>query len=123
MLKIFDKFGSHAFAVGFLRRAENGGRMIRSGYPNGFVAVEEFAPVLGEPKIAPEHGLGSGGAQADDNVGLDNKYFSVKPRSAGLDLTGGGFFVQTTLATALPMKVLHNIGNVDVVARYSGFVE
>jgi hypothetical protein len=123
MLQVFDKFGSHAFAVALLRRAKNGRRMIRSSDPFDLATVKELAAVLSEPEIASEHALGGGSAEADHNVGLDNEYFSVKPWAAGLDLTRGGLFVQTTLAAGFPTKVLHNIGNVDGVARYSGFAK
>jgi hypothetical protein len=123
VLKVFDKFGSHAFAVGLLRRAENGRWMIGSRDPFDLVAMEEFTAMLGEPEIAAEHGLRGSSAEADNDVGFDNEYFGVKPRSAGFDLTRGGFLVETTLAAGLPPKVLHNVGNVDVVARYSSFVE
>ena len=96
--------------------------MIRSSDPFNLVATEEFAAVPGQPEIAANQGLGGSCAEADDNVGFDHEYFSVKPRSAGLDLARRRFFVQTTLATGLPTKVLYDIGNVDVLARYPGFV-
>lgn len=123
MVKVFDELRAHAVAIFFLRRAENGRRMVRGGQPGGTLALEEFTSMLGEPEVATEQRLGSRCAHANNDLWFDDKNLCVEPGFAGVDLAPGWFLVEAAFASWLPPEMLHGVGDVDIVARNSGMIQ
>ena len=69
----------------------------RPGEP-GLVERQQLPAVLGDPERRPEQRLGRGGAQADDELGLDHAR-ARRPATAGRrDVLGPGRLVQPPLA-------------------------
>jgi len=77
------------------------------------LGMNEFTSTLSHPKIFPEQHLRRGGAEANDHLGMQSGNLSIKPRPARRDLRGARFLVYASLAALLPIKMLHDIGNVD----------
>jgi hypothetical protein len=64
----------------------------------------------------PEDGLSGGGAQADDHSWMDLRDLRLEPGSAGLYFSSRGLFVDAPLASFLEFKMLHSVGEIDLLA-------
>ena len=64
-------------------------------------------------------------SKTNDDLRFDERDLVLKPREAGANLARVRRFMQTTRRTCLsrPLEVLHRVGDVDVVAIDSSFVE
>src|SRR5262249_18811173 len=68
-------------------------------------------------------GLGRGRAEADDDPRLHERDLGLKPPVARVDLHGVRLRVDPSLAARLPLEVLHDVRDVDLVTRDLGFLE
>jgi hypothetical protein len=82
---------------------------------------EEPSALLCDAKVLAQQGLGRRRAQAHDRRWLNDEDLGLQPRSAGFDLAGTRLFMQPAFSAWLPAKVLHDIGNVHVVAFETRF--
>ena len=64
-------------------------------------------------EVAAEQGLGSGGAQADDDVGLDSGDLGLQPGYARGYLFPVWALVNPPLASRRPLEVLDHVGDVN----------
>ncbi len=62
--------------------------MHRCGDVPASFAFEKFAPIPQDAILLTDQRPGRGGAQADDDAGLDLRQFGIQPR-----LAGGNFFI------------------------------
>ena len=92
----------------------------RSG---GVIRWDDLSAVAHDFGGAAESELRGGGAEADQQVGLNEREFRFGPRAAGGDFAGAGLGVDATLATGLPFEVFYGVGDVADVAVDAGFFE
>src|SRR5215813_14243495 len=102
-----------------MRRGQHAGRQ-RRGDP--------LAAAHGDPEALAEQRLRRGGAEADQDPGLDALQLGLQPGAAGLDLDLVRLAVNAALPRpALPLEVLHHVGDVGPTAvdsrRLQGLVE
>src|SRR5688572_27977921 len=95
MKQIIGKFGTHSISIRLLRRAKYRRRVIGRHKPRGILRLKESAAMLGNAKLAAKHRLSGRRSQADDDLRLDNENLRMQPGLAGLNLSRGGFFVQS----------------------------
>jgi len=89
--------------------AQDRGRVHRSHHQGRELKLQKLAAMLGDPEIAAEQRLGRSGAQADDNLRLQEGDFRIKPRAAGGNLSGIALFVDAALAAGFPLRVFHGM--------------
>ena len=81
-------FGGRALVAG---RAQHGRRMHGREYRRRPFRFDRRAALLHHAERAAEQDLGGGGAEADDELRLDDVDFGLQPRAARGDLARGGF--------------------------------
>ena len=72
----------------------------------GEVRLDGNASVLADPELTAEQRLGSGGAEADEYLRLQQRELGVQPRPAGGDLGGVRLLVDPSLARGCHLKCL-----------------
>jgi hypothetical protein len=84
----------------------------RGGAPLG----GEKLSAIGEDanRVGVEHGLSSGGAEANDELGFERAQFGFQPGAAGGNFAGVGFLVQSAFAAQLPLEVLDGVRDVEL---------
>ncbi len=100
------------------RRRMNGGQ--DAGRPRRF---EPFPPLLSDPEIAAQEGLGCSCAQANQHLGFQQSQFSFEPGSAYRYFFGIRLLVDVLLAFGLPFEMLDHVGQVGFVPAYAGGFE
>lgn len=83
-------------------------------------AGDELAALKGDFEVTPQQGLGRSGAQAYEDLGLEQAKLFFQPGDAGGDLPSIGFLVQPTLSPGLPLEVLDHVCDVGVMAVDAG---
>src|SRR5438105_9940678 len=84
-----------------------------------------LAATLRDTKRLAEERLRRGRSETHDDLRLDELHLFVEPRAACADLAVVRFLVNPTLRflAALPLEVLHRVGDIHGVAIDSGFLE
>ena len=71
--------------------------------------------------------MGGGGAEADDEFGLENFDFGEEPGTAGGDFAGVGLFMESAFSGGFPFEMFDGVGDVGFGAIdasfFKGFVE
>ena len=114
--QVGDKLFSHAVAVGFFGRAENCRGVIGGHQGRCPGAFEQFAAAGGDAEFWAEQRLSGGGAEADDQLRLNDGDLGFEPRPAGDDFRSGRVLVQATLAALFEFEMLDGVGHVDFAA-------
>lgn len=70
-----------------------------------------------------KQGLSSDRPKADDQPGMHNFQFCLKPGAASMDLLYAGLFVNAELSARLPFEMLDGIGDVNFSAIDTGFFQ
>src|SRR5438270_8272621 len=77
-------------------------------------AFDELTSLYADPEISAEERLGGGGAQADQDVRLDDGDLGIEPGPAGADFGRVRFLVKPALALRLPLEMLDSVRDVDL---------
>src|SRR5262249_46382450 len=83
----------------------------------------KLTPMFRDAKVAPEHGLCSGGSQAHDYFRFDHQNLGIQPRLAGFDLAGCRLLVEPAFAPRLPSEVFDGVRDVNIVARNACLIQ
>src|SRR5688500_1033942 len=86
-------------------------------------AGQQLAALLHQLEPGPHDRLRGGGAETDDEGGLDGSELRLEPRAARLDLRRARLLVDAPLPSRLPLEMLHRVGDIDLVARDAGVRE
>ena len=73
-----------------------------------------------DQELGTQQCLSCGGAETDNNFGLNQPDLGFKPGAASGNLAGVGFFVNTSFATGFPFEMLDDVGDVDLRAIDTG---
>src|SRR6266498_3948125 len=87
------------------------------------VTVEKLPPFLRDADDSSHHRLSRGGAQADDHLRVNDLDLRLQPGLAGYHLPDQRLLMQASLAPLDPFKMLHGVGDVNLVARNARFSE
>src|SRR5688572_5971009 len=87
--------------------------------------LHRLSALLRHLERLPEQRLRRRGAKADDDARLDQRDLELEPGVAGRDLADVRLLVNPTLTAlgALPLEVLHRIGDIDGAAIDAGLDE
>ena len=89
----------------------------------GKVGAAKNSVFLSEAKLRAHEGFGGCGPETHDHVRLENIQFRLDPWAAGVDFTLAGSAVNATLAPFLEREMLHGVGDVDLRAIKSNFLQ
>jgi len=104
-------------------RAQDGGGVDGCGHALSHGVPEKPAALLQQLVLLANHGASRSCAEADYELGLDARQFSLKPRLAGVYFRLGGSFVDATLATVVEFEMFDGVGDVDFRTVDTGFFE
>ena len=87
----------------------------------GAAALGDGLPArLGDLDVLAGQRARRGGAERDDEPGLDQVQFEIEPPAAMFDLVAVRLLVDAALAARLEFEMLHGIGDVDALAVDAG---
>ena len=109
----------------FARCTQHGRRMHRREHRRRPFRLDHLAPMLHDAEAGPEQRFCGGRAEADDDVGLDDRELSLEPWPARAHLGSVGRLVNPTFRARVlrPLEMLHRVGDVHVVPVDPGGVE
>src|ERR1700736_6645289 len=75
----------------------------------------EFAAHVGDSNWAAKNAGGGGSTKADHDLRLNQLNLHFQPRTAGLDFSRGGFFMQSALPGRFPLKMFHRVRHITEI--------
>src|SRR5439155_15731993 len=96
--------------------AQHGRGMVGGDRPGRPARRHEAAAVLCDAKGVAEDRARGGGAEADQDRGLDHRELGVEPWAAGRKLVRPRRLVDPALAALLELEVLDRVGDVEPLA-------
>src|SRR5947199_2336107 len=81
----------------------------------------EVAAILRDPERVAEDRAGRRGAEADENLRLDQGQLGVEPRTTSLELVRPWRLMDSALAALLELEVLDRVGDVELLALETRF--
>lgn len=109
----------HSFlcvALFFVRSPQNRGRMDRRHYVPSERRFYELTAVLGNAKRLAQKRLRRCRPEAYHHRWLDRRHFRIQPRPARRDFLRIRFFVNAAFPARVPLKMLHRICEVHLLA-------
>src|SRR5262249_24004160 len=123
LLEILEK---HLVELGLLLfglAAQHRRQMIGRDGLRRIARLRELAAVARDPELVAENHLRGGGTEADEHVRLDQRQLRFEPRAAGAEFRSPRRLVDAALAALLDLEVLDGVGDVELLARQTGFGE
>src|SRR3954470_16078540 len=117
--ELFARFA----ALFVVRRAQDRGRVNGGHYKWRERRLDQFATTLAHPKTFAEQRLRGGGAEANEDGRLYHVQLRLKPRMARCDFAAVWLLVNAPLANGLPLEMLHDVCDVNLVAVDSHFLQ
>src|SRR5438128_9105646 len=81
----------------------------------------EVSAILRDPERVAEDRAGRRGAEADENLGLDQGQLGVEPRTTSLELVRPWRLMDSALAALLELEVLDRVGDIERLALETRF--
>ena len=121
--KVVDEatmFKASRFVIG---SAEDGRGMDSGHYVRRKSGLNKLSALFSNAKFCAEQGLGRGGAQGHNHLGLDQRDLRLEPGTTSRNFLGVWFLVNAAFATRLPLKMFDNIRDVSLGTIDAGLLE